>query len=152
MFWESVKLNFDEIINKYASDILNDLDFKKQTKYMQHKNVSVYSHVLNVARYSLKMVNKFNINIDTKSLIRGCLLHDYFLYDWHENDPSHRLHGFTHASRALKNANEVFDLNDIEKNMIYTHMFPLNLRLPKYKESIILCISDKICAIKEIIR
>ena len=38
---------------------------------------------------------------------------------------------------------------DIEKNMILTHMFPLNLKLPKYKESIILCFADKICASKE---
>ena len=31
-------------------------------------------------------------------------------------------------------------------------MFPLNLRVPIYKESIILCIADKICATKETIK
>jgi len=35
--------------------------------------------------------------------------------------------------------------------MIYCHMFPLNIRIPRYKESIILCVADKICAIKETI-
>ena len=35
--------------------------------------------------------------------------------------------------------------------MIYTHMFPLNLRIPKYKESILLCLADKISAVKETI-
>ena len=90
-----------------------------------------------------------DMNVDIKSLIRGSLLHDYFLYDWHENDKSHRLHGFKHAKTAMLNAERDFGINKIEKNMIYTHMFPLNLRLPRYKESIILCMADKVCAIKE---
>ena len=85
-------------------------------------------------------------------MIRGALLHDYFLYDWHIPDKNHRLHGFIHAKKALLNASRDFKLNDIEKNMIYTHMFPMNLRIPKYKESIILCIADKIVAIKETIK
>ena len=36
--------------------------------------------------------------------------------------------------------------------MIYTHMFPMNLRIPKYKESMILCMADKIVATKETIK
>jgi uncharacterized protein len=71
------------------------------------------------------------------------------LYDWHENDKSHRLHGFHHARKALNNAKRDFELNKIEENMIFTHMFPLNLRIPKYKESILLCLADKKCAFKE---
>ena len=50
------------------------------------------------------------------------------------------------------NANNDFGLNKIERNMIYTHMFPLNLRIPRYKESIILCLADKIVATKETIK
>ena len=118
---------------------------------MQHGKVSVYDHTINVTIHALKIVKKFRIKVDERSLIRGCLLHDYFLYDWHVNDKSHRLHGFHHARTAMLNADRDFGLNKVEKNMIYSHMFPLNLRLPKYKESIILCISDKICAVKETI-
>ena len=143
-------MDYNEIINKYASDILSSEKVISQKNYIQHRKVSVYKHTLNVTIYALRIVEKFNIKTDVKSLVRGCLLHDYFLYDWHENDKSHRLHGFHHARTALINASKDFELNDIEKNMIYTHMFPLNLRIPKYKESVILCISDKICAIKEI--
>ena len=146
------EVEYNEIINKYASDILSNSKIISQKKFIQHKKISVYNHTLNVTILSLKIIRKFKIKVDEKSLVRGCLLHDYFLYDWHENDKSHRLHGFHHAKTALINASRDFEVNKIEQNMIYTHMFPLNLRIPKYKESIIICISDKICAIKEIIK
>lgn len=87
------------------------------------------------------------IKINEKSLIRGALLHDYFLYDWHKSE--HRLHGFFHAKRALKNAESDFKLNDIEKNIIKRHMFPLNICPPKYRESWIVCLADKLCAVEE---
>ena len=139
-------------INKNAKDILNSDKYKSQKNYIQHGKTSVLEHEMNVTIYALKIADKFKIKVDEKSLIRGSLLHDYFLYDWHVKDKSHALHGFFHAKKALVNASNDFDLNTIEKNMIYTHMFPLNLRIPKYKESIILCIADKIVATKETIK
>ena len=144
--------NYIELINKYASEILENDKYNTQKEYIQHGKTSVLEHEMNVTIYSLKIAEKFKIKIDQKSLIRGALLHDYFLYDWHIPDKNHRLHGFFHAKKALLNASRDFKLNDIEKNMIYTHMFPMNLRIPKYKESIILCIADKIVATKETIK
>lgn len=144
--------NYIELINKYASEILENDKYNTQKEYMQHGKTSVLEHEMNVTIYSLKIAEKFKIKIAQKSLIRGALLHDYFLYDWHISDKNHRFHGFIHAKKALLNASRDFKLNDIEKNMIYTHMFPMNLRIPKYKESIILCIADKIVATKEIIK
>ena len=138
-----------EIIEEYASDILNNEKVISQKKFIQHGTTSVYEHTIKVTIEALKIVDRLRIKVDKKSLVRGCLLHDYFLYDWHENDKSHRLHGFYHAKKALNNARNDFELNKIEENMISTHMFPLNLRIPKYKESVILCISDKISAVKE---
>ena len=141
-----------EIINDNAFDILNNEKFNSQKKFMQHGKTSTYDHIFNVAVMSLQISNKFNIKCDEKSLIRGALLHDYCLYDWHENDKSHRLHGFRHAKTALINARNDYDLNSIEENIIYTHMFPLNLRLPKYKESMIICLADKVCALLEMFK
>ena len=39
------------------------------------------------ARYSLLINNKLGLHCNKKDLIRGSLLHDYFLYDWHEKFP-----------------------------------------------------------------
>ena len=139
-------------INKVAKDILDNEKYKSQKNYMQHGKTSVLEHELNVTIYALKLADKFKAKIDESSLIRGALLHDYFLYDWHVKSKNRPLHGFYHAKRALENALEDFELNDIERNIIYTHMFPMNLRIPKYKESMILCISDKIVATKETIK
>ena len=79
-------------------------------------------------------------------MIRGALLHDYFLYDWHEKSDDHRLHGFTHPARALKNAEEIFDLSVVEKDIIKRHMFPLTPVPPAYRESYLVCLADKICS------
>lgn len=121
----------------------------QESKFTQHGSTSVFRHSVAVAYVSLWLARQMDISVDEKALIRGALLHDYFLYDWHEKDASHKWHGLYHAEKALKNAMEDFDLNRVEKDMIRRHMFPLNLRPPKYKESWILCGADKICSSKE---
>ena len=40
-------------------------------------------------------------------------------------------------------------MGDIERDIIKRHMFPLNIRPPKYRESWIVCLADKICAVNE---
>ncbi len=140
------------IINEYGKDILTNEHYQIQKNFMQHGKTSVLAHEMNVTIQALRIANKLKIKVDERSLVRGSLLHDYFLYDWHIPDKTHRLHGFTHAKTAMNNAQKEFTLNEIERNMILTHMFPMNLKIPKYKESIILCISDKIVATKETIK
>lgn len=83
-------------------------------KYIQHGDTSVFRHSVSVAYYSYYLAWKMHMPVDEKSLIRGALLHDYFLYDWHEKDASHKWHGFHHARKALQNAMEDFDLNEVE--------------------------------------
>ena len=120
--------------------------------FRQHGRMSVYEHSLAVARMCLRIAKHFPGEVDLRSLVRGALLHDYFLYDWHIPDESHKWHGVTHAGDALKNAMRDFELNEIEQDMIRKHMFPLNPVPPKYRESWILCMADKICASKETVK
>ena len=141
--------DYINIIKFYGSDILNSKNMEKQKEYIQHGNISVYEHSLRVAYLSIKIVSKFHLRVNMRSLIRGALLHDYFLYDWHIKDKSHRLHGFTHPKTAYKNAKKEFKLNDIEKDIIIKHMFPLVVIPPVYLESYIVTIADKISATKE---
>ncbi len=137
------------IIDFYAGDILRSDGLNLEKNFIQHGKVSVFKHSLSVAVMCVRIATKFHSRVDMTSLVRGALLHDYFLYDWHRPDKSHKLHGFRHARRALKNAERDFHLNAIEKNMILSHMFPLNLVLPKCHESLILCLADKLCATSE---
>ena len=119
---------------------------KMSKKFIQHGNTSVYMHSVRVAYISCYIAERYNLKVDFDSLIMGALLHDYFLYDWHEKDDSHKWHGFHHAKKALENALEDFKLNEIERDIIACHMFPLNIRPPKYRESWLVCYADKVCS------
>lgn len=134
---------------RLGGNILKSRGMSLERSFRQHGNVSVYQHSVRVAVLCVTIASVLPFRTDLSSLVRGALLHDYFLYDWHTRDSSHRLHGFVHARRALTNADRDFALNKIEKNMILSHMFPLNTVLPKYRESFILCTADKLCAISE---
>lgn len=133
----------------YVKHIVQNSRLKDSKIHIQHGNTSVFEHSLKVAKTSYVLSKKLNIKLDHKSLVRGALLHDYFLYDWHTKGEGHRLHGFRHPSFALKNALMDFELNDIEKDIIKKHMFPLIPLPPKYKESIIVCVVDKWVSLKE---
>lgn len=134
----------------YADDILSSSQLAKEKNFMQHGCVSVYSHSVSVSIMALILCRIFSIKADERSLVRGALLHDYFLYDWHKKDPGHKWHGFIHSRRALKNATRDFPLNKTEQDIILTHMFPLNLTLiPRRKESALVCLADKLCALHE---
>lgn len=116
---------------------------------IQHGDISVYEHCVRVAVMSLVIAELFKITVDRRSLIVGALLHDYFLYDWHEKDGGHRLHGFRHPAFALYNASKDFSLNRKERNIIARHMFPLTVLPPRCLEAWIVCFVDKYCAFSE---
>lgn len=123
--------------------------FMQLTQYPQHGKVSVYQHCIAVALMSCWIAWRFRLKVDYNALIRGALLHDYFLYDWHERNAGHRLHGFRHPRRALGNAREDFKLTPIETNIILRHMFPLTLIPPACLEGWVVCMADKFCALRE---
>lgn len=137
-------------ILRYGQDILNSEGMEQSKRFAHHGETTVYDHSLHVASCCLRLSRRLKLRSDERSLIRGALLHDYYLYDWHIQDGTHRWHGFIHAKRALQNAERDFALNDIERNMIDTHMFPMNLRLPRYRESVLLTLADKVCSVQEI--
>ena len=140
----------EKIFRQKLEHICKNSRLLSSHKFMQHGSTSVFRHSVSVAYVSYCLAIKWKVKVDMDALIRGALLHDYFLYDWHEKDASHRWHGYHHADKALKNAAEEFELTAIEKDMIFCHMFPLNLtRIPKYKESWILCYADKLCSSAE---
>jgi uncharacterized protein len=86
---------------------------------------------------------------DHRAAARGGLLHDLFLYDWRTTTLDRGRHGFVHPRLALENASRIYSLNELEKDIIMKHMFPLTLQPPKYKESLVVCMVDKFCAVEE---
>lgn len=138
-------------IEENAPDILESANFHKMKEYIQHGNMTVNGHVMNVARYSLALSDRLHIRCNRRELVRGALLHDYFLYDWHKPDAKnpHRLHGFFHPGRALKNASMEYTLTSREKDIIKKHMWPLTAVPPVCREAWIVTAADKWCSLME---
>ena len=151
---ESMYLS-DLVILKCIKERLKELsldeDFLSMKKYIQHGTTDCVLHSIAVTHYSLICASRLHIKVDYKKLVCGALLHDYFLYDWHEKDKSHKWHGFRHPKVALNNALKKWNLTDVEQDIIKCHMFPPTFfSVPKYKVSFIVCLVDKICATYEV--
>lgn len=135
----------------YVKPLLEDERVQQMAQFIQHGNTTCLDHCEAVAFCSAELAYKYQWNVDMKSLIRGAILHDYFLYDWHDQKLGN-LHGFYHPGIALKNATKDFELTEIEKDIIKKHMFPLTIFLPRYKESMIVSFADKYCTLREFFR
>ena len=137
-------------------NIILSPEAQEMKKFTQHGKTSVFEHCLAVAKFSLLYAyfieRTLKIEVDKDSLVRGALLHDYFLYDWHIKGKAEGIHGFSHPRTALRNADRDFELNDIERDIIVKHMFPLTPHLPSFRESVIVGLADKWCAIAETFR
>ena len=79
------------------------------------------------------------------------MLHDFYFYDWRNKgvEGQKKFHAYRHPRIAFHNACENFELNEVEKDIILKHMWPLTIRLPRFSESYIVTFVDKYCATKE---
>lgn len=140
-FWEEVR------------QVCSSSRMNKSRTFYQHGKINIYVHSLRVAYICYYWVKKYHLHVDEKALIRGALLHDYFLYDWHDKEHEYkRPHGFFHPSAALCNAKQDFILTRKEENIIQRHMFPLTLIPPGCKEAWLVCMADKVCSTRETVR
>ena len=122
---------------------------RRMESFIQHGDTSCLKHTVAVAYYSIRFAEFMGIKYKKTDLIRGALLHDYFLYDWHDGKKERKIHGFTHPTAALLNAEKDFSLTDTERDIIKNHMFSLTIMTPKTRESWIVCLVDKYCSLYE---
>ncbi|RPI96207.1 MAG: hypothetical protein EHM32_03760 [Spirochaetales bacterium] len=125
--------------------VLESEEFQRLDGYAHHGSVTRKEHCLQVARLTYFMAR--GRGLDAVSAARGALLHDFFFYDWRIDGP--RLHGFRHPAIARKNARERFALNAIEEDAILRHMWPLTPVPPRFAESALVCVADKLVALHD---
>lgn len=150
---KKVKMNPAELSSDYldcVSEILAHEDVRSMKKYNQHRGVDCLKHSLNVSLFSYLICRR--LGLDCRSAARGGLLHDFFLYDWHKENPHGGLHAFRHPKIASINANKSFALNKREQDVIKKHMWPLTVILPKYPESFVVIFVDKFFCIREVFK
>lgn len=137
----------DKQYKKIIKDILRNKEFKKLYN-IEHHGISRMEHSIKISYYSYKIAKKLNLNYI--NVARGALLHDFFLDGDERNNKRKFLDTFTHPKKALNTTITNFNVNNIEKNIIISHMFPIYFSIPKYKESILVNIVDKVIGFKEL--
>ncbi len=148
--------NYRRILSVYGGEILSSEQFLKLKSFIQHGNVTVYEHCIHVALCAIKLDDKLSTHARKRELVRGALLHDYFLYDWHNAEaPGNihpKLHGFYHPGIALRNATRDFSLSQREKDIIRKHMWPLTFVPPRCREAWLVCLADKYASTLETLK
>lgn len=144
----------DEVKFKQLSEELaSNSDVLKMKDFIQHGRITTYDHCLSVSKTAFALAKKLHMNVNEDVLVKAGMLHDFYLYDWHKASikvPLFQMHGYTHAKLASKLAIEHFNVNERIQKAIETHMWPLTLRsIPTSKEAWLICVADKLCAVKE---
>ncbi len=137
------------LIDEIIIELNNNGNYAMLHEFIAHGTKTVFDHSRDVAIESIRLKHKYGIEVDERRLITAALLHDYYLYDWHDKNGSHQLHGFFHGKIAGDNALRDYDIDVEIRHAIERHMFPLTIMPPNSKIGIIVTIADKICATRE---
>ena len=138
----------DEVKQEILAELLSDRHVQEMKRFKQHGRVTTFDHCLHVANLSYSIDKWLFLHSDLRTLLTGAVLHDFFLYDWHES--GHSMHGFTHPKAASKNARKYFSIDDKTGQVIESHMWPLTFkRFPRSREAWVVCLADKCVSLHE---
>ena len=131
-----------------VQDIIDNEDFNKLADDLHH-GITRYDHLVRVAYYSF-LVSKF-LKLNYVETTRAALLHDFYSNEELKgNGGLKKLR--VHPNVALNNSLKYFELDNVQKDIIKSHMFPCTLSIPKYKESWLVSGVDKIVSTYEMVR
>lgn len=111
-------------------------------KNIEHHGITRYEHSIKVSYYAYKIAKL--LKLDYESVARAGLLHDYFVTDANAKFKDRFKSTFLHPRISLKMASINFDVNNLEADIISSHMFPFGSTIPKYAESWLVNFIDKI--------
>lgn len=123
-----------------VEDLLAQPAVKKLANYTQHHHSNRLQHSIAVSFDSYKIAKRMHLNY--RNVARAGLLHDLFYYDWRTTKFDLGTHAFIHPRVALRNAEKITPLNDMEKDIILKHMFGTTMAVPRYWESLIVSLVD----------
>ena len=149
---------FKEWLNIVKPILLSD-EFQRR-KLFKHHDYSVWSHSINVSYNSFITAKRHNLD-EYVCAIAG-ILHDFYPYTYKKNkvleklNPNYlyrvntkaklnELHTFVHPYEASINALKFYPelVNEKILSCIRTHMFPLTIKPPRYKEGWVITLIDK---------
>ena len=120
-------------------------------QYRHHIRGSAYDHSVGLAYLCYQHYRRHGAAVPLHQLLRGALLHDFYLYDRKNKAEAVRFHGFVHPRRALQNARRYYGpLSAAEEDMILHHMFPLTPVPPCTSAGWLICFYDKVAAVRDL--
>lgn len=138
-----------ESFNSCIQDIINNNQFTK-LKHELHHGITRYEHSYRVAKWTHIISTIFHMK-NINNTTRAALLHDFYTNDDLIGNNSVKKLGL-HPNMALENSLKYYKLDNIQQDIIKSHMFPCNLTIPKYKESWLVSSIDKIVGTYEMLR
>ncbi|MEG1773479.1 MAG: HD family phosphohydrolase [Oscillospiraceae bacterium] len=134
-----------------VGDLLFQRDVQSMEDIKQHVDgVSCLDHCIFVSYLSFLLCKKWGL--DYRAAARAGLLHDMYLCDWSTTTIGRWQRLRVHPEMALKNAS-VYPLSELEKDIILKHMWPVTFfHLPRHRESAVVNLADKLCAMAEWLR
>ena len=140
---EQEKKELEALYQKLKADPL----ILKMKEIPMHRGSNCYIHSFKVTKYAVKRALKKKKTYNLKDVIVGCVLHDYYLYDWRVEHDKRKKHGSQHPLIAEKNAKRDFDISPEVSEIIKTHMWPINLKqYPHSKEAKLVDFADDVIA------
>lgn len=140
-----------EKLESIYQSFLHDEKILRMKEIKMHRGSNCYEHTFKVVKRAMHHVEiSSKKNINSEIVLVGAILHDYYLYDWRVDRSKRKGHGNNHVQRALENASKDFNISPEVKEVIGTHMWPINIKnYPKSREAKIVSISDKMVALCE---
>lgn len=143
------KYKTDEEYLLIIDNIMRNEEFKKMNN-IKHHNTTRMDHSLKVSYYSYVIAK--SLRLDYEDVARGGLLHDFYteqISECSKIKDKLLLFSTRHPNEAVMNSMEHFELTEKEVNIIQTHMFPVDYKIPKYAESWIVSLVDKVLSFGE---
>lgn len=132
-------------------DLIHTPEVQSMGRITQHaQEVSRLEHSLYVSYVGFLLCGFFGL--DQRAAARGGLLHDMHHGTRDEAFAFRARLLLLHPKLALHNASAAFELSQKEKDIIVKHMWPLTPSFPRYAESYLVCLADKLCAAAEMLR
>ena len=130
-----------------SREVIHTGRVRQMANYTQHGTTTTLDHTVAVAFRALTLARGLRLHVDEHALVRGGILHDFYLYDWHG---SGWRHSYRHPLCASRNAQARFGISERTASAIESHMWPIGItRPPRTREAVVLCIADKYCALLE---
>lgn len=139
--------------NKEFTSLIEDIEHNKKFNKLNkelHHGISRYEHSYRVASWTYKVCNFLKMSKCAETT-RAALLHDFYIDSDLDSAKNYQKLG-EHPNKALENSMKYFELDEVQQDIIKTHMFPCNKNIPKYKESWLVSLIDKTVGAYEMLR